>query len=97
MQIQAWVKRATEARCTSVPMCTSDVRNDAGPMTEIGNGEAESAGNAMRAARVSPPVEFDILYIGQPTIPAGMTVETYRRVRPHRKRHRFRRLASLAL
>jgi hypothetical protein len=39
----------------------------------------------------------NILYIDQPTIPVGMTVETYRRVRARRKPHRFRRLASLAL
>jgi hypothetical protein len=36
-------------------------------------------------------------YIDPPTIPAGMTVETYRRVRARRKPHGIRRLASPAL
>jgi hypothetical protein len=36
-------------------------------------------------------------YIDPPTIPAGMTVETYRHVRERRKPHRVRRLASPAL
>jgi hypothetical protein len=39
----------------------------------------------------------NIPYIDPPTIPAGMTVETYRHVRERRKPHRVRRLASPAL
>ena len=35
-----------------------------------------------------------IPYIDPPTIPAGMTVETYRHVREHRKPHRIRRLVA---
>lgn len=39
----------------------------------------------------------NIAYIDPPTIPVGMTVETYRRVRARRKPHGIRRLASHAL
>jgi hypothetical protein len=41
--------------------------------------------------------DANIPYIDPPTIPAGMTVETYRRVRARRKPHGIRRLASPAL
>ena len=37
-----------------------------------------------------------ILYIDPPTIPAGMTVETYRKARP-RKLRGFRRLLKVAV
>jgi hypothetical protein len=36
----------------------------------------------------------NIPYIDPPTIPAGMTVETYRHVREHRKPHGIRRLVA---
>jgi hypothetical protein len=39
----------------------------------------------------------NIAYIDQPTIPAGMTVETYRRARARRRPHGIRRLASPSL
>jgi hypothetical protein len=39
----------------------------------------------------------NVPYIEPPTIPAGMTVETYRRARARRKPHGIRRLASPAL
>jgi hypothetical protein len=45
----------------------------------------------------TPRTGANIPYIDPPTIPAGMTVETYRHVRERRKPHRVRRLASPAL
>jgi hypothetical protein len=39
----------------------------------------------------------NVPYIDPPTIPAGMTVETYRRARARRKPRGIRRLASPAL
>jgi len=112
------------SNCTSVPMCTRHVSNEAGPMTEIGTCKAEKKQSAT-AARASPAVECDLkddpppgaclgrraagtrrqlrrddgakaVYIDQPTIPVGMTVETYRRVRTRHKPHRLRRLRRSA-
>jgi hypothetical protein len=110
----------SRSTCTSVPMCTRHVSNEAWPMTEIGTGKAEKKQSAT-AARASPAVECDLpddpppgaclgrraagtrrrlcrddgakaVYIDQPTIPVGMTVETYRRVRTRHKPPRLRRL-----
>jgi hypothetical protein len=65
------------------PIGARDLINEGGPMTKSPNGGRESW---RKGANVP--------YIEPPTIPSGMTVETYRCVRARRKPHGIRRLAS---
>jgi hypothetical protein len=50
--------------------------------------------NSTSGGREKSRTVANIRYIDPPTIPAGMTVETYRRARVRRKPHGMRRLAS---
>jgi hypothetical protein len=50
--------------------------------------------NSTSGGREKSRTVANIGYIDPPTIPAGMTVATYRRVRARRKPHAIRRLAA---
>src|SRR5206468_2652761 len=89
--------------CTSIPICTPDVRDEAGPMTEFELPNVSQL-KPLQQAKPGRTTQCDhrcdgasILYIDHPTIPVGMTVETYRRARAHGKAHAIRRIASPVL